>query len=197
MRALDVDPVHGTRRTFRTLCDATSRPGTVHRTQTAPADYAVVAALVDHEVTFHSSDEELTEALASQGRLESAAPAEADIVHTKGVPSWDVRDLERGSLVEPSEGATVVYRVDGLAASPEDGQTAVTVTGPGVDGATTFGVGLPEAEVTALADAQADYPRGVDAVFTSGDAVAALPRSVTLRVADDGERGSEDDGGER
>ncbi len=161
-----------------------SRPGTVHQTPTVPADYAVTATLVDHEVTFHSSDEELTAALAGQGRLEAADPSEADVVHAGRSPSWDVRDLNRGSLVEPSAGATVIYRVNELAATPEKDLTAVTVSGPGVDGTTTFGVGLPAAELDALADVQSDYPRGIDAIFTSADRVAALPRSVSLRVAD-------------
>lgn len=197
MRALDIDPVHGTRQTFRALCDVMSRPGTVSRVQTTPADYAITATLVDHEVTFHSSDEELTTALAGQGRYSAADPTAADIVHADGTPSWDVRDLERGSLVEPSEGATVIYRVEGLSETPKDGLTDVTVSGPGVNGTTTFGVGLPAAELSALADAQADYPRGVDAVFASDDRVAALPRSVTLRVADGPESSENDNGGDR
>jgi alpha-D-ribose 1-methylphosphonate 5-triphosphate synthase subunit PhnH len=183
MRALGVDPVHDTRGTFRALCDAMSRPGTVRAVPVEPADYAVLATLVDHEVTTHTDDEAIIDAFASQGRLTAAAPDTADVVHARGVPSWDVRDCERGSLLEPSEGATVVYRVGLLDDAPESGGTAVTVTGPGVDGERRFAVGLPADELAAIATAQSEYPRGVDVVFAAESAVAALPRSVELEVA--------------
>lgn len=184
MRALGLDPVRDTRETFRALCDATSRPATVRRLPVAPGDHAVAATLVDHEVTTHTPDGDLREALAAQGRYEAAEPTDADIVHARGVPAWDVRDLERGSLVEPSEGATVLYRVESLSSDPEDGDglSAVTVSGPGVPETRTVGIGLPAAELEAIADAQSTAPRGVDAIFTAGDRVVAIPRSASMSV---------------
>ncbi|WP_276255574.1 phosphonate C-P lyase system protein PhnH [Halomontanus rarus] len=184
MRALGLDPVHDTRETFRALCDATSRPATVRRLPVAPGDHAVAATLVDHEVTTHTPDDDLREALAAQGRYEAAEPTDADIVHARGVPPWDVRDLERGSLVEPSEGATVLYRVESLESDPEDedGLSTVTVSGPGVPETRTVGIGLPAAELEAIADAQSTAPRGVDAIFTAGDRVVAIPRSASMSV---------------
>ncbi|WP_254761721.1 phosphonate C-P lyase system protein PhnH [Natrinema marinum] len=179
MRALGIDPVHDTRRTFDGLLEAMSRPGTVHAVPT-PADYAVVATLVDHEVTLATDDEMLRDALADQGRFEGAPREEADIVHAREYTGWDVRDCERGSLTEPSDGATVVYRVDALE-DTDDGPT-LSLSGPGVDGTAPLSVALPEAELSALAAAQSDYPRGVDAVFATEDRVAALPRSVTMEV---------------
>ena len=179
MRAVGVDPVHGTRRTFRALLDAMSRPGTVESVSD-PADHAVVATLVDHEVAVATDDEGLRDALASQGRLDAASVPEADIVHVRDRDGFAVGECKRGSLVEPSDGATVVYRVDDLVAGATADLTTVTLSGPGVDGSREFGVALPPAELAALADAQADYPRGVDAVFASAEAVAAVPRSVTI-----------------
>ncbi|MFB6123665.1 MAG: phosphonate C-P lyase system protein PhnH [Haloferacaceae archaeon] len=183
MRALGVDPVHDTRETFRALCDAMSRPGTRQTVPATPADHAVLATLVDHEVTVHTDDDAVREAFASQGRLAEAAPETADVVHARGVPSWDVRECSRGSLTEPSDGATAVYRVDDLGDAPTPNLTAVTVTGPGVDGERRFGVSLPATELAAVAAAQSAYPRGVDAVFATETTVAALPRSVELEVA--------------
>jgi alpha-D-ribose 1-methylphosphonate 5-triphosphate synthase subunit PhnH len=183
VRALGLDPVHDTRTTFRALCDAMSRPGTVQTVPVAPADHAVAATLVDHEVTMHTPDEDLREAMAAQGRLETAAPTDADFVHARGVPSWDVRDLDRGSLVEPSEGATVLYRVESLSSDPREGLSTVAVTGPGVPDRRTVSVGLPVDELAALAEAQSTYPRGVDAIFAADDRVVAVPRSVSLEVS--------------
>lgn len=184
MRALGVTPVHDTRETFRALLDAMSRPGTVGRVPTGPADRAVVAALVDHEVSFHTPDDGLAEALAAEGRYEPAPPTAADIVHARGVPDWDVRELRRGSLREPSGGATVVYRAGSLEAEPDPGAegTTVRLTGPGVPGERVAAVGLPPGELAALAAAQSTYPRGVDAVVTAGRRLLAVPRSASLET---------------
>jgi alpha-D-ribose 1-methylphosphonate 5-triphosphate synthase subunit PhnH len=181
MRAIGVDPVHETRATFRALLDAMSRPGTV---ESAPerADHAVVATLVDHEITVATDDDRLREALASEGRLDAAAPAEADIVHARDPGFVDIRECNRGSLVEPSDGATVVYRVDGLAEGGVDDLTTVSISGPGVDGTAELSVDLPATVFEAIGAAQSTYPRGVDAVFAADDAVAAVPRSATIEL---------------
>jgi alpha-D-ribose 1-methylphosphonate 5-triphosphate synthase subunit PhnH len=181
VRALGIDPVHDTRRTFDGLLAAMSRPGTVHEVP-APADHAVVATLVDHEVTLSTDDPRLRDALAAQGRLDSAGHAAADVVHAREHTGWDVRDCARGSLTEPSDGPTVVYRVDSLSTGRGDG-TTLTLSGPGVDRTATLSVALPEGELAALAAAGSGYPRGVDAVFATERRVAALPRSATMEVA--------------
>lgn len=182
MRSLGLDPVHDTRETFRALCDAMSRPGTVQQTPVTPADHAVAVTLVDHEVRTHTDDDELREALSSQGRFEGAQPDEADIVHTHGVPSWDVGDLVRGSLVEPSKGSTAIYRVESLSSTPDGGLTGVRLSGPGVPDTRTVHIGLPADELDAIAAAQSTYPRGVDVVLTAADQVVSIPRSVSLEV---------------
>jgi len=179
MRAVGVDPVHGTRESFRALLDAMSRPGTVEAAP-EPADYAVVATLVDHEVGCWTDDEALRSALASQGRLDAVDQSEAAVVHARDHEHVAVEDCRRGSLVEPSDGATVVYRVDDIAEGADPDLPTVELTGPGVDGSARLSVALPAAELDAITETQADYPRGVDAVFASSDAVAAIPRSVTL-----------------
>lgn len=210
MRTLGFDPVHDTQTAFRALCDATSRPGSVVGVGAEPADHAILATLVDHEVTAWTDDDRLRSALDRQGRFEEAPPTEADVVHTRGSPEWDVRECTRGTLVEPSEGATVVYRVEGLAgvedvaehdgartdagaiadgdasptADPDDAHpTTVVLGGPGVDGSRRVSIGLPAAELEALAEAQSTYPRGVDAYFAADGRVAAIPRSSELEVA--------------
>lgn len=176
MRGLDFDPVHDTRVTFRGLCRAMSRPGTVQSVP-APADYAVFAALADHEVTVHTPDEALRRALDREGRLTEAAPESAQLLHARGTPEWDVRNADRGSLVEPSDGATVVYRIEDWSG------TGLAVRGPGVPDERTLEVSLPAAELDRFVAASADFPRGVDAVFATESELAALPRSATVEVA--------------
>jgi len=181
VRALGIDPVHDTRETFDGLLAAMSRPGTVH-TVVAPADHAVVATLVDHEVTVATDDTTLRNALSAQSRLDSARPENADVVHVREHSDVNLQKCKRGSLIEPSDGATVIYRVESMNSERTDA-TTVTLSGPGVDGATELSVSLPERELSALTEAQSEYPTGVDAVFTAEDHLAAIPRSVTLEVA--------------
>lgn len=183
MRALGLDPVHDTRETFRALCDAMSRPGTVQQAPTTPADHAIAATLIDHEVSTYTDDNRLREKLSSQGRFNESQPDEADIVHTHGVPSWDVGDLTGGSLVEPSDGATVIYRVKSLSTDPEECLTTITLSGPGVPDTRSVSLGLPADELDAIAEAQSAYPRGVDVIFTAADRIVAIPRSGSMEVA--------------
>jgi alpha-D-ribose 1-methylphosphonate 5-triphosphate synthase subunit PhnH len=176
VRGVGLDPVHDTRATFRALCRAMSRPGTVQSVPT-PADYAVFATLADHEVTVHTSDEQLRRALDREGRLSEAPPESAQLLHTRSKPEWDVRNADRGSLLEPSDGATVVYRTG------EWSGTRLTVRGPGVPDERSLDVGLPAAELDRFVTASSDFPRGVDAVFTTESEIAAIPRSATVEVA--------------
>lgn len=187
MRALGLDPVHDTRRTFRALLDVLARPGTVAPAPVEPADHAVLATLVDHEVGLHTEDDRLREALATAGRLTPAPLETADLIHVHGGTDGRIGEASRGTLKEPSEGATVVVRVDGLAAGPgdepADGVVTVAVTGPGVDGERRFRVaGLPAAEIEAVAAATDGYPRGIELVLAAPGRLAALPRSVAPTV---------------
>lgn len=180
-----MDPVHDTRACFRALVDATSRPGTVTSVPIEPADHAVLSTLVDHEVTCFTPDETIRSVLENQGRFTAAEADRASIVHAPDPGECPVRDLKRGTLKEPNLGATVVYRVDGLAASPEeDTGTTLVLSGPGVPGERRLGVrGFAPNDARALADAQSSYPRGVDAVLTTEQSIAAVPRSIDLEVA--------------
>lgn len=186
MRALGVDPVADTRGTFRAVLMAMSRPGTVQRAPTGPADRAAVATLVDHEVGFYTEDEAIEEALRAEGRLDRRPFEEAEVVHVNGSTDGRVVDARRGTLKEPARGATLVYRVGGvIEGTPAgNGTTGIRLSGPGVPDTRTLAVtGLPGDEAEAIAEAQSSYPRGVDVVLTAGDRVAAIPRSADLEVA--------------
>ncbi|MFT4947744.1 MAG: alpha-D-ribose 1-methylphosphonate 5-triphosphate synthase subunit PhnH, partial [Natronomonas sp.] len=67
-------------------------------------------------------------------------------------------------------------------ATGEAEATTVTLSGPGVDGTAALSVSLPESALSELAEAQLDYPRGIDAVFAAEDRLAAVPRSVRMEV---------------
>lgn len=181
-----MDPVHDTRTCFRALVDAMSRPGTVAESPNEPADHAVLSTLVDHEVTCFTPDETIRTALENEGRLTVAEPERASIVHAPRPNECPVRNLARGSLKEPSDGATVVYGVGALDPDPDaNGElTTLVLSGPGVPEERRLGIrGFTPADARALADAQSSFPRGVDAVLTTERSLAAVPRSVDLEVA--------------
>lgn len=184
MRAIGMDPVADTQGCFRALVGAMSRPGTVHETPASPADHAVLATLVDHEVRCYTTDETIKTALANEGRLSEAPMSQADIVHVTTPTDGDVETLQEGSLKEPSEGATIVYRVDGLSTGTESTPaTSLSLSGPGIDGERTLSVdGVPASEAESIARAQSGYPQGVDAIVATDSELAALPRSVELEV---------------
>ncbi|MDY7083429.1 MAG: phosphonate C-P lyase system protein PhnH [Halobacteria archaeon] len=179
MRAVGIEPVHGTRETFRALVDAMSKPGTV---QNAPerADYAVVSTLVDNEIGFYTEDDELHDVLASQGRLNDINFEDANVVHVEGSTGRRVVDANRGTLKEPSMGATVVYRVGELAEG--EGSTTVRLEGSGVPGTRLLSLNLPEDEIEAIREANSEFPKGVDVVLTTDDKLAAIPRSSEMEV---------------
>lgn len=184
-----MDPVHDTRAVFQSMMTAMSRPGTIHDVPTEPADHAVLATLVDHEVTLYSRDERVCNAFAAEGRYTEGPLGEADVVHVASGSDIDLSEAKRGTRKEPSAGATVVCRVQSVLGPNEtpptaNGKTTVEITGPGVDGVQNFNIGgLSTSEVTAIREAQTDYPRGIDVVLASDTRVAALPRSVKLEVA--------------
>lgn len=205
MRALGVDPVSDTRVTFRALVNAMARPGRIESVPASPADHAVMATLVDHEVTLHSGDEDLRETLSNAGRYEPAPLEDADVVHVQNPTDGRVAEAKQGTLKEPSDGATAVYRVDELIeasnrdpknrdagsrsddvdgdSSLSDDTVALRVSGPGVPGRRTFQVaGVPAEEIGPIANINEEFPRGVDVVFAAGNRIAALPRSVAVEV---------------
>ena len=181
-----MDPVADTRRTFRALVDAMARPGTVHAVPVGPADRAVIATLVDHEVTLRSDDGELTDRLAGEGRFDPAPLAEADVVHTTDGSGDSIAEARRGTLEEPSDGATVVYRVEQVSTDLDSssGATTLSLTGPGVpDRREVLVEGFPSTAVDAFEATTAGFPRGIDVVLASAKRIAALPRTVTVEVA--------------
>lgn len=190
MRALGMESVHDTQQCFRALVNTMSRPGTVTDAPVRPADHAVLATLVDHEVTCHTTDDKIQTALANEGRFESASVKTADIVHATTPINGYAAEMEQGSLKEPSDGATIIYRVDGFktAADSEFDATDRNIThlhlrGPGIpDERSLIVTGFPEDEAKSLAAAQSSYPHGVDAILTTDDRIASIPRSIDMEV---------------
>jgi alpha-D-ribose 1-methylphosphonate 5-triphosphate synthase subunit PhnH len=188
--------VFGSQRAFRVLLQATARPG-------EPADLlvargaalkTVLLALLDHEVTFAVVGERedeygalLESRLADETNARVASVPEADFLVVVGGKSLGaLLEARRGTLEEPSEGATAIYPVVGLATEgpvPAPG-LELLLSGPGVRRETTLFVeGLARSEAGAIVESRAGYPLGVDVYLVDGDGlVVGLPRSTRVEA---------------
>ncbi|AUX79688.1 phosphonate C-P lyase system protein PhnH [Sinorhizobium fredii] len=184
------DPVFAAQSVFRTLMDSFARPGTIGRlsAQSAPrsplgnASGAVALTLCDHDTPVW-----LSPALAKSsvpqwiafhtGAALTEAKDEARFAFVEkgaAVPGFDQFAL--GTQEYPDRSTTLVVEIEALT-----GGEALVARGPGIK--TEIGVapkGLPDVFLDFWAANWAVFPRGIDLVLTSGDAVLCLPRTTKL-----------------
>ena len=96
------------------------------------------------------------------------------------VPADDVPEIQAvalGTHEYPDRSATLVIQVSGFRTGD------VELSGPGIRAAADFGVeGLGASFWAAMAENHARFPAGIDVIFTSGKAIAALPRSTAIKL---------------
>lgn len=188
----------GAQQTFRALLTAMARPGTVQTLPLLPGEQPEISllfALADHEVTFALVGESAKRshdmhALARQiGTLTGSTPsavAEADFVVSYGpLPAGAWPKLRRGTPAFPDRSATIVYILPAIGLRLLDTPaTALTLTGPGIETDQRLVVsGLNASEFTILAEANADFPLGVDAILTDPlGRMACIPRSSKIEA---------------
>jgi alpha-D-ribose 1-methylphosphonate 5-triphosphate synthase subunit PhnH len=185
------DPALASQAVFRTVMEAMARPGQarplpsrldVPSPLTATAA-AVALTLLDYETHFWL-DQELAGApeVASWLKFHTGAPLTTDsakaafafVSDPAGMPAFDAFSF--GCIEYPDRSTTVILQVARL-----DRGEALTLSGPGIAGTRTFcAEPLPPDFRARLVANRALFPRGVDLILVSPDAVAALPRSIRL-----------------
>ncbi len=184
------DPPLAAQAVFRAVLAAMAAPGTVvtlpdggrvpPEAPLPPAAAAIALTLADLETPVWLAPSRAR--AAGWLRFHSGAPVTANpesarfaFAAAADCPPLGAFDL--GTDTYPDRSTTVVIEVDGLGTGTE-----VTVTGPGVRGATRLQVaGLPDGFWAARAKLAALFPRGIDVVLTCGAALAALPRTTRAR----------------
>jgi alpha-D-ribose 1-methylphosphonate 5-triphosphate synthase subunit PhnH len=173
---------------FRALMEATARPGRVERITGlagTPAPLSSGAAalaltLADHDTPVWLDPDLATAEVAAWLKFHTAAPIVADparaafafIADPERAPSFDTFAL--GTAEYPDRSTTVILQV----ASFDHGRSLL-LSGPGIRGSQPFvAAPLPEDMVERLAANRALFPRGVDLVLVTDDAIAAIPRST-------------------
>ncbi|PKN78901.1 MAG: phosphonate C-P lyase system protein PhnH [Chloroflexi bacterium HGW-Chloroflexi-9] len=177
-------------RTFRAMLSAMSMPGTVEQVSVARAEdgpwaaaIAVAQSLLDHEVTFHMAASNGPEETILRRTGSRTAPPDraayvfADAAHALAA----IEAAYEGPLEEPERSSTVVVLCDAVG----EGDLALTLSGPGVDGETTLRVGgLDPAVLKARTERNWPFPTGIDLLLVDPRGrLAALPRSTTATIA--------------
>lgn len=182
------DPVHDAQSVFRCVLNALSRPGQVFTlgahagaATLGPAMAQVLLCLTDDDtpVWWQQRDTEAARWL----RFHTGAPvspspnaaAFAILSRTAGLPALET--FAAGSADAPEHSTTLLLEVASLASGP-----GVEWRGPGINGVQEVHIaGLSDGFWTQLHANHADFPQGVDIVFTCSDAVLGLPRTTRVR----------------
>jgi alpha-D-ribose 1-methylphosphonate 5-triphosphate synthase subunit PhnH len=183
------EPVLASQAVFRTVMDAFARPGEVKplpHALAAPAPLsataaALAAALLDYETPVWldaalSEAPDVTEWIRFHtGARVTANPRQAAFAFVASpahAPSFDAFSL--GTAEYPDRSTTLVLQVERFGAGQR-----LSCCGPGIADRVSFSAEpLPFDFCDRLVANHALFPRGVDVIMLSPDAVAALPRSV-------------------
>jgi alpha-D-ribose 1-methylphosphonate 5-triphosphate synthase subunit PhnH len=185
------DKVLSAQSTFRSVMDAMARPGSVQQVVAAvgtPASVmrgtaAIALTLFDHDTPIWldarmSETSEVTKWL----KFHSGAPVVEDssICHFALIGDASVLpDLSRfsfGSNEYPDRSTTLILQVESLAR----GRT-YELRGPGIDGTATLRAAIePKDLFERLSVNEELFPRGIDVVLVSGEAIVAIPRTTRL-----------------
>lgn len=182
------DPVHDGQACFRTVLEAMAHPGRIlalpFRLAAPPpvplsdAAASLALALCDFETPIWL--DAMLRPAADYLRFHCGAPLAPDAGSAQfafaGAPDAlpPLGAFALGSDEYPDRSTTLVLAVAAL-----DGGRGVTLSGPGIDGTTRLAVsGLDDRFWAERAALRTKLPRGLDIVLTSGDRLAALPRST-------------------
>jgi len=186
------DPALASQAVFRTVMEAVARPGLPRPlaiklappAPLSPTAAAVALTVLDYETPFWLDRELATVGeVADWLKFHTGAPLTEDprqaafafIADSAAMPAFET--FAQGVSEYPDRSTTLVVQVAHL----DRGDTLV-LSGPGIAGSRSFAAApLPQDFRARLLANRVLFPRGVDLVLVSAEAVAALPRS--LRVA--------------
>lgn len=194
-RAVPSHAVVAAQATFRAVMNATARPGSIQTLHHAPAApeplspgaAALALALFDHDTPVWL-DAAFSENAAVVGwlRFQTSAPVIADAMQAAFALVSDTANLpplhlfNPGTPEHPDRSTTLILQVNTFAAG-----SRIVLTGPGIRGRQLLQAEpLPDDLSAQLTLNRGLFPRGVDFLLVSSDAVAAIPRSVRLMTGE-------------
>lgn len=167
---------------FRAVMEAMARPGTVQDIAGAtppdalsPAAGAVLLTLCDTETPVYLAGAADCAAVKEWLAFHTGAPLAGPSHCMFAVGTWDalapLSAYPIGTSEYPDRSATLIVESPGLSAE------GATLTGPGIKDQAALS--LPELE--AFQSNRLLFPLGLDFIFTSGDCLAALPRTTEVQ----------------
>jgi alpha-D-ribose 1-methylphosphonate 5-triphosphate synthase subunit PhnH len=170
-------------RAFRQILEAMARPGTLHRVAGArpplplsPAAGAVLLTLCDSTTPLFLAGDADCADVRDWVAFHIGAPIVPADKAAFALGQWDdlqpVARFSIGLPDYPDRSATLIVEQDWLT------NHGPALTGPGIE--TGAWLNLPE--TAAFRVNRAQFPMGFDTIFTSGDRIAALPRSTRVEA---------------
>ncbi len=186
-----LNPVHDAQYVFRSILEAISHPGRIVELDDLPdapvplypAAAAICLGLVDFETPVWVDNATAASAQAiNHLKFHCACPIttipdEACIALLgDSLESVDLARFNLGSDERPETSTTVIIQVEALDEGP-----GKRLHGPGIDGSTELSVaGIPDVFWNALKRNHALFPRGVDIILCTHDAIVCLPRTTQV-----------------
>ena len=186
------DPVMEAQNVFRIELDAMARPGRIGSVPDGldpPAPLSVGAAafclaLADHDTPIWLAPELRTASTLAFLRFHCGCPIVDDpadaafaIAGGQSMPTLDRFAI--GDDAWPETSATVIVKVDGLAAAGP-----LTLTGPGIETSHRLSIdGLRDGVWDEWRANQGLFPCGIDLILVAGNRIAAVPRTTAVRNA--------------
>ena len=175
------DPAIASAAAFRQVMEAMARPGTIHTitgsappAPLSPATGAVLLTLCDPDTPTHLAGPLNCDAVRAWVAFHTGAPVVGPSHCMFAVGAWNdlmpLSAFQIGTPQYPDRSATLIVQVERLE------PIGATLSGPGIKG--THSLSLPEIE--AFQQNAKHFPLGLDFIFTSGDRVAALPRTTVV-----------------
>lgn len=175
------DPAIQSAHAFRSIMEAMARPGVIQNIAGAappaplsPAAGAALLTLCDTETPIYLAGDADCEAVRAWLAFHTGAPMTGPSHCMFAVGTWEalspLTQYPIGTPEYPDRSATLIVE------SPDLGQSGATLTGPGIE--TTASLSLPD--LKAFQSNHALFPLGLDFIFTSGNRLAALPRSTEV-----------------
>jgi alpha-D-ribose 1-methylphosphonate 5-triphosphate synthase subunit PhnH len=185
------DKVLSAQSTFRSVMDAMARPGTVQQVVASVGTpgpmmlgtAAIALTLFDHDtpIWLDARMSETSE-VAKWLKFHSGAPVLDDpsicsfalIGNGNALP--DLSRFSFGTNEYPDRSTTLILQVDSLKHG-----SAFELRGPGIDGIATLRAMIEPGDLfERLAVNETLFPRGIDVVLVSGEAIVAIPRTTHI-----------------
>lgn len=193
--------LHVQQQVFRAIMESMARPGQIQNIENliyAETTYlAVLASLVDGEVSLHDKDQLLADQNWPLLQARKEVFEKADFILCNGLSTANGLEPKLGTLSSPDYSATLVISVksiektaqgsnstlSGDSEKPSDSAINLSLTGPGIETENKLSItGLNISWLEHREEWTSHFPLGVDMILADSSSLISLPRTTKLEV---------------